>query len=153
MFFQNVIPKYIFLVFFAGTTKTKVDICRLPDVLVIHMKRFVYTMYVRGKLKNLVHYPTKGLNMNQFLTSTTCTTKSKTENYNNTERKSEEGDYSEDVDGGDSDANVYDLYAVVHHVGTMNGGHYVARYVCCFLFVFFYFVVFFMFMCCVFFFA
>jgi ubiquitin carboxyl-terminal hydrolase 15 len=42
-----------------GTTKSKIDIWRLPDILIIHMKRFVYTMYVRGKLNNLVSLQTK----------------------------------------------------------------------------------------------
>ena len=67
------------------------------------MKRFVYTMYVRGKLNNLVHYPLTGLDMRPFL--------SREEN----KRKKD-----------DDDEDVYDLFAAVHHIGTMNGGHYVA---------------------------
>jgi len=88
-----------------GSTKTHVDVWRLPDILVIHMKRFVYTMYVRGKLNNLVHYPLDGLDMAPFLS------------------KNIDGSSSGGGGGGDK---VYDLFAAVHHIGTMNGGHYVA---------------------------
>ena len=102
-----------------GTTKTKVDIWRLPDILVIHMKRFVYTMYVRGKLNNLVHYPVHGLDMSPFLSA---------EARQGLQEMKAANELNMHVPSGDNaqSDHVYDLYATVHHVGTMNGGHYVS---------------------------
>ena len=115
-----------------GTTKTKVDIWRLPDILVIHMKRFVYTMYVRGKLNNLVHYPIRGLDMRPFLSEEARDAMAEMKLAK--EASGEASGAPATVgggggEGGDGDApldDTYDLYAAVHHVGTMNGGHYVS---------------------------
>lgn len=83
-----------------NTTSTTIDVWRLPDILVIHVKRFVYTMYVRGKLNNPMEYPVHNLDMSRVL--------------------------GRALDGDELDRTLYDLYGVVHHLGTMGGGHYVA---------------------------
>ena len=83
----------------ADTTISKLDVWRLPDILVIHVKRFIYTMFVRGKLNNPMQYPLKNLDMSTILGK-------------------------REVDGHDRE--MYDLYGVVHHMGSMGGGHYVA---------------------------
>ena len=83
----------------ADTTISKLDIWRLPDILVIHVKRFIYTMFVRGKLNNPMQYPLKNLDMSTILGK-------------------------REVDNRDRE--MYDLYGVVHHMGSMGGGHYVA---------------------------
>mgnify|MGYP006088524281 CR=1 FL=1 len=82
------------------TTMSQMDIWRLPDILVVHVKRFIYTMYVRGKLNNPMHYPIKGLDMSTVLG------KRETDEFR--------------------DKELYDLYGVVHHMGSMGGGHYIA---------------------------
>ena len=79
---------------------SQMDIWRLPDILVVHVKRFIYTMYVRGKLNNPMHYPIKGLDMSTVLG------KRETDEFR--------------------DKELYDLYGVVHHMGSMGGGHYIA---------------------------
>ena len=66
-------------------------------------------MYVRGKLNNLVHYPLHGLDMRPFLS-----------------RGGGGGSDGGGGGGGGGEDDVYDLFAAVHHIGTMNGGHYVA---------------------------
>ena len=82
------------------TTTSKLDIWRLPDILVLHVKRFIYTMYVRGKLNNPMVYPLNNLDMSTVL-----------------------GRREAD---GFRDRELYNLYGVVHHMGSMGGGHYIA---------------------------
>jgi ubiquitin C-terminal hydrolase/Ca2+-binding EF-hand superfamily protein len=82
------------------TTTSKLDIWRLPDILVLHVKRFIYTMYVRGKLNNPMVYPLKNLDMSTVL------------------GRREADDFR--------DRELFNLYGVVHHMGSMGGGHYIA---------------------------
>lgn len=72
---------------------------RLPQVLLLHIKRFKYSGSSREKLTNNVTFPVKGLKLNQFVSSVSSP--------------------------ADSNAN-YDLYAVSNHFGSMAGGHYTA---------------------------
>lgn len=77
-------------------TKT-LEIWTLPDVLVVHLKRFGGNRSFRDKIDTLVDYPIEGLDM--------------------TERvglKEEGKEY------------VYDLFAVDNHFGGLGGGHYTA---------------------------
>jgi len=71
----------------------KFDLWSLPDVLVIHLKRFSYTRSMRDKLDTLVEFPTRGLNMAPYLI-----------NQNHPEA-------------------VYDLIGVCNHYGGLGGGH------------------------------
>nr|ASL70037.1 ubiquitin specific protease [Dugesia japonica] len=75
----------------------KLDIWKLPKVLVLHLKRFKATSYFGDKINNEVIFPTKNLNLCQYVP--------KVEN---------EDDY------------IYDLVAVSNHVGCLAGGHYFA---------------------------
>lgn len=74
----------------------KFDLWSLPNVLVIHLKRFSYNRYWRDKLDTLVEFPTNGLNMAKFLI-----------NKNH-------------------EPAIYDLVAISNHYGGMGGGHYTA---------------------------
>lgn len=82
---------------FRQSTK-KMDIWRLPPILVIHLKRFSYkNRYYREKLDTLVEFPLTDLDLtNQQLADTTDT------------------------------PAVYDLMAVSNHFGSLGGGHYTA---------------------------
>jgi len=74
----------------------KFDLYKLPDILIIHLKRFCYTRYHRQKITSLVDFPLKGLKLDEF-----C----KNDDMKDTE---------------------YDLYAVSNHMGNLGGGHYTA---------------------------
>ncbi|XP_078270332.1 ubiquitin carboxyl-terminal hydrolase 4 isoform X1 [Rhinoraja longicauda] len=74
----------------------KFDLWSLPKILVVHLKRFSYNRYWRDKLDTLVEFPTRDLNMSEFV-------------YN-----PKAGLY------------IYDLVAVSNHYGGMGGGHYTA---------------------------
>ncbi|XP_020583150.1 ubiquitin carboxyl-terminal hydrolase 8 [Phalaenopsis equestris] len=75
----------------------KLDLWRLPEVLVIHLKRFSYNRYTKNKLETLVDFPIKGLDLSNYIVSKTQELKNK-----------------------------YDLYAISNHYGNMGGGHYTA---------------------------
>jgi len=82
----------------------KIDVYKLPDVLIINLKRFVYDSYRRDKIDANVDFPLEGLDMAPFMASST------------------------DAANGSAPAQstVYDLFAVSNHFGGMGGGHYTA---------------------------
>lgn len=75
----------------------KLDLWRLPEVLVIHLKRFSYNRYTKNKLETLVDFPIKGLDLSNYIVSKTQELRNK-----------------------------YELYAISNHYGNMGGGHYSA---------------------------
>lgn len=81
----------------------KLDISRLPGVLVIHLKRFHADLDMGGyrKKQNYVKFPSTSLDMRTFVA------------------RSEHGQYFNHM-------SVYSLYAVSNHYGSMEGGHYTA---------------------------
>uniref|UniRef100_A0A1J3FN28 Ubiquitin carboxyl-terminal hydrolase n=1 Tax=Noccaea caerulescens TaxID=107243 RepID=A0A1J3FN28_NOCCA len=74
----------------------KLDLWKLPDVLVIHLKRFTYCRYSKDKIDTFVDYPVHDLDLSKYV-------KSK-----------------------DGQTYLYELYAVSNHYGGMGGGHYTA---------------------------
>eukprot|EP01113_Clastostelium_recurvatum_P027005 TRINITY_DN3249_c0_g1_i3.p1 TRINITY_DN3249_c0_g1~~TRINITY_DN3249_c0_g1_i3.p1 ORF type:complete len:929 (-),score=274.41 TRINITY_DN3249_c0_g1_i3:1131-3872(-) len=78
----------------------KFDLWTLPNILVVHLKRFSYrNKYWREKLETLVQFPTRGLDLSRYIKS-------------------------EQAPG--ALPPVYDLYAVSNHYGSLGGGHYTA---------------------------
>jgi ubiquitin carboxyl-terminal hydrolase 2/21 len=73
-------------------------VMRRPHVLILHLKRFRYTEYSREKLNTAVAYPLQGLDLRPYMST--------------------ESSHTADA--------TYDLYSVVHHVGSLSGGHYTA---------------------------
>lgn len=72
---------------------------RLPDILVIHIKRFSMTARRRDKIRTKVIFPLVSLNMGEYLAT----------------------------ESSESSRNcIYDLYAVANHIGDMTRGHYTA---------------------------
>ncbi|KAK3092017.1 hypothetical protein FSP39_024469 [Pinctada imbricata] len=86
-----------------GTTKS-LGLWSLPDILVIHLKRFRQTGLRRTKLSTLVDFPVEGLDMSPYVI-----------------KRSEHQDHLT----SDSEMT-YDLYGVCNHYGNMLGGHYTA---------------------------
>jgi ubiquitin carboxyl-terminal hydrolase 4/11/15 len=69
---------------------------KTPPILIITLKRFKGNL-TNQKQNTPVYYPIEGLNMKNFMIP-----------------------QSNDID------QIYDLFAVVLHTGTLNGGHYTA---------------------------
>jgi hypothetical protein len=75
----------------------KLDLWSTPDVLIVHLKRFLYTP-VRIKISEHVDFPITGLDLSPYI-----------------------------LGPADADAPpIYDLYGVSEHSGGMSGGHYTA---------------------------
>ncbi|KAM9313396.1 ubiquitin carboxyl-terminal hydrolase 15 isoform 2-T2 [Gastrophryne carolinensis] len=74
----------------------KLDLWSLPPVLVVHLKRFSYSRYMRDKLDTLVDFPISDLDMSKFLINP------------------------------NAGPCRYNLIAVSNHYGGMGGGHYTA---------------------------
>ena len=78
----------------------KLEVWRLPDVLILHLKRFSQGKYRRKKLELGVNFPLEGLDMTEYMVAASP--------HRN------------------DDHNVYDLFAVSCHSGGLGGGHYTA---------------------------
>ncbi|XP_051115413.1 ubiquitin carboxyl-terminal hydrolase 9-like [Andrographis paniculata] len=76
----------------------KLDLWRLPDVLVFHLKRFSYSRWLKNKLDTFVNFPIHNLDLNKYVRSK----------------------------GASEGSHVYELYAVSNHYGGLAGGHYSA---------------------------
>lgn len=89
------------------TITMKMDIWRLPDILILNLKRFAYVSGTFEKIDQLVTYPLHALDMSHYvrLEAPTGLTQSTT-----------------------ALQRAYDLYAVVFHSGSMESGHYTT---CC----------------------
>jgi ubiquitin carboxyl-terminal hydrolase 4/11/15 len=90
-------------------THKKMDIFRLPKILVIQLKRFskgggsgkyggMSRMMGSSKNGDLIDFPVEGLDMGKYL-----------------------------LDNENSEESMYDLYAVSNHMGSLYGGHYTAH--------------------------
>lgn len=75
----------------------KLDLWRLPEILVIHLKRFSYSRYFKNKLETYVDFPIHNLDLSQSVAY-----------------------------GNGRSSHLYMLYAVSNHYGSMGGGHYTA---------------------------
>lgn len=76
----------------------KLDLWRLPEILVVHLKRFSYSRFMKNKLETFVNFPTHDLDLTNYVAGK----------------------------NGPRQSNVYELYAVSNHYGSMGGGHYTA---------------------------
>lgn len=76
----------------------KLDLWRLPEVLVIHLKRFSYSRSMKHKLETFVNFPIHDFDLTNYIA-----------NKNNSRRQ------------------IYELYALTNHYGSMGSGHYTAH--------------------------
>ncbi|XP_058770669.1 ubiquitin carboxyl-terminal hydrolase 9-like [Vicia villosa] len=74
----------------------KLDLWKLPEILVFHLKRFSYSRYLKNKLDTFVNFPIHNLDLTKYV-------------------KNKEGQ-----------PYVYNLYAISNHYGGLGGGHYTA---------------------------
>lgn len=130
---------------FCSSTK-HMRIWRLPPIMIIHLKRFQFTQHFRRKLRNMVVFPVEGLDLSRIVVSDDGNLgDKKISHVSATTRAAEDGSYGlfhndeAEVEPSQEDAawvnnsengrpseSLYDLYAVVHHLGALSGGHYVA---------------------------
>ncbi|KAM5559288.1 ubiquitin carboxyl-terminal hydrolase 8-like [Rosa sericea] len=75
----------------------KLDLWRLPEILVIHLKRFSYDHYFKNKLETLVDFPIYDMDISTYITHRSNQLSSR-----------------------------YMLYAISNHYGGLGGGHYTA---------------------------
>ncbi|KAK6131633.1 hypothetical protein DH2020_034647 [Rehmannia glutinosa] len=75
----------------------KLDLWRLPEILVIHLKRFSYTRFLKNKLETFVDFPIGDFDLSNYL-----------------------------IQKNNMVCHRYMLYAVSNHYGGMGGGHYTA---------------------------
>lgn len=75
----------------------KLDLWRLPEVLVVHLKRFSYSRYLKNKLETFVDFPINNLDLSTYVAY-----------------------------GNSQSTNRYVLYAISCHYGGLGGGHYTA---------------------------
>ncbi|KAM6925400.1 ubiquitin carboxyl-terminal hydrolase 11 [Xenentodon cancila] len=76
----------------------KLDLWSLPEVLIIHLKRFSYTKFTREKLDTIVDFPLRDLDFSSFLLKK--------------------------VVSSEEPPSRYDLIAVSNHYGGLRDGHY-----------------------------
>lgn len=89
----------------------KLIISRLPQVLIVHLKRFQQRARGTNKLETFVTYPTSNLNLTDYWPSYTG---------------NDDAKLSQMPKRGQSPPFQYDLYGVANHFGTLKGGHYTA---------------------------
>lgn len=77
----------------------KISIYRLPNVLVLHLKRFTYSTFSRDKVNTNISFPSQSLDIADYCAIDAI------------------------VDG----STLYDLTGIVHHTGSLLGGHYTAE--------------------------
>lgn len=81
------------------------ELWRLPNILIIHLKRFEFkNIFRRDKLDTFVQFPLEGLDMNRH-----CDSRGNGDNFVVNEVPA-----------------IYDLFAVTNHYGRLGSGHYTA---------------------------
>ncbi|KAG4913606.1 hypothetical protein JHK85_054996 [Glycine max] len=75
----------------------KLDLWRLPEILVVHLKRFSYSRYFKNKLETFVDFQINDLDLSTYV-----------------------------AHGNSQSSNRYVLYAISCHYGGLGGGHYTA---------------------------
>ncbi|KAI8375932.1 uncharacterized protein BYT42DRAFT_499011 [Radiomyces spectabilis] len=78
----------------------KFDLWRLPEIMVVHLKRFSHSRTWRDKIDAYIDFPLDGLDLTERVLS-----------------------ISNPEDVADEDRLIYDLFAVDNHYGGMGGGH------------------------------
>ncbi|XP_074081704.1 ubiquitin carboxyl-terminal hydrolase 43 isoform X2 [Macrotis lagotis] len=97
----------------------KLSLWTLPDILIIHLKRFCQVGERRNKLSTLVKFPLSGLNMAPHVAKRNLGQEHLLSSWPTWEQPS-------CLPNSCPLDFLYDLYAVCNHHGSMQGGHYTA---------------------------
>ncbi|KAK8518374.1 hypothetical protein V6N13_027851 [Hibiscus sabdariffa] len=74
----------------------KLDLWKLPEIIVFHLKRFTYGRYLKNKIDTFVNFPIHDLDLGKYVLNK------------------------------DGQSYIYELYAISNHYGGLGGGHYTA---------------------------
>ncbi|RPD76448.1 cysteine proteinase [Lentinus tigrinus ALCF2SS1-7] len=90
------------------------DLWKVPDILIVHLKRFSNSRMLRDKIDTFVDFPIEGLDLSSMVGERSVG-----------KRLQEEGVDVEALGLHDLDEPLmYDLFAVDEHLGGLGGGHY-----------------------------
>ncbi|KAF7225678.1 ubiquitin carboxyl-terminal hydrolase 31 [Nothobranchius furzeri] len=98
--------------------RIKLSLWTLPDVLILHLKRFRQEGDWRVKMQNMVRFPLMGMDMAPHVVKRSQSSWSLPSHWSPWRRSYGLGRNPDDF--------LYDLYAVCNHHGNMHGGHYTA---------------------------
>ncbi|XP_008412881.1 ubiquitin carboxyl-terminal hydrolase 43a [Poecilia reticulata] len=104
----------------------KMSLWTLPDILILHLKRFRQVGERRNKLSTLVRFPLTALNMAPHVAKSSQSMKNLHSGSSSSSRKQTSGQTHPPADSLLPQDYLYDLYAVCNHHGGMHGGHYTA---------------------------
>ncbi|XP_054635811.1 ubiquitin carboxyl-terminal hydrolase 43a isoform X1 [Dunckerocampus dactyliophorus] len=104
----------------------KMSLWTLPDILILHLKRFRQVGERRNKLSTLVNFPMTGLDMAPHVVKRSQSMRNLNSGSWITSWPKASGKHHPSVDLTLPHDYLYDLYAVCNHHGGMHGGHYTA---------------------------
>jgi len=90
------------------------DLWKVPDVLVVHLKRFSNSRTLRDKIDAFINFPIEGLDLESMVSERKYAKKLQEQGLNIEELSLTSLD----------EPLVYDLFAVDEHIGGLGGGHY-----------------------------
>ncbi|KAI3352363.1 hypothetical protein L3Q82_005329 [Scortum barcoo] len=104
----------------------KMSLWTLPDILILHLKRFRQVGERRNKLSTLVRFPLTGLDMAPHVVKRSQSMRNLNLGAWPSSWKQPSGQHHQPADMILPHDYLYDLYAVCNHHGGMHGGHYTA---------------------------
>ncbi|XP_023119488.2 ubiquitin carboxyl-terminal hydrolase 43a [Amphiprion ocellaris] len=104
----------------------KMSLWTLPDILILHLKRFRQVGERRNKLSTLVRFPLTGLDMAPHVVKRSQSMRNVNMGSSQPSWKQPSGQHHQSADVILPHDYLYDLYAVCNHHGGMHGGHYTA---------------------------
>jgi ubiquitin carboxyl-terminal hydrolase 4/11/15 len=110
---------------FKQATK-KFDLWKVPDILVVHFKRFSSGRVSRDKIDSFIDFPVSGLDLTDRVEGAKAVAELHTDEEDDDRLMESIGSLGANDDAVESDAPLYDLYAVDNHYGGLGGGHYTA---------------------------
>ncbi|XP_004346117.2 ubiquitin specific peptidase 15 [Capsaspora owczarzaki ATCC 30864] len=105
----------------------KLELWKLPDVLIVHLKRFQFTTRLRKKLTDTVTFPLTDIDMSHY-----CPNASRIEEAlqhpsdDVSPAQLQRATANLETLLGPHKGSLYDVYAVCNHFGSLGGGHYTA---------------------------
>ncbi|POW21643.1 hypothetical protein PSHT_02169 [Puccinia striiformis] len=106
----------------------RLSLSKLPPILLIHLKRFSFKGPFSDKLETFVQYPLYGLDLSSYIPPPLPPTSSSLATSISNELKPPHDQFSSSNPRTplNPESNIYDLYAVCNHFGSLSSGHYTA---------------------------